>query len=287
MHFVKKQFDAEIMQNILDQFVELTSIRAAFFFNDNYKETVTGRNKDICEFCAAIRKISDVNEKCVECDMNAFKKAEEHKSIYVYRCHMGFWEAVVPIYSGTLIYGFLMLGQVKCADEDILNWEAVKNNLSFYGAAENEIQQLKKYYDEMEVSCRSKIEAAARMLEIIAAYIIDVGAVRVCELEAVERARQYVKQHLGEALSTGLVSKAVNLSTSYFSYLFKQQTGMTFTQYVETSRIEQAKEMLRMTSMTVREICDKLGYEDQNYFSRIFKKYEGTSPVNYRNRIKK
>lgn len=72
------------------------------------------------------------------------------------------------------------------------------------------------------------------------------------------------------------------LSPSRFIHLFKEVTGLSFTGYIAFIRIEKAKEMLAFTDLSIYDISLALGYEDQNYFSRYFRKVEGCSPTEYR-----
>ncbi len=72
------------------------------------------------------------------------------------------------------------------------------------------------------------------------------------------------------------------LSTSQFSVVFKEGTGMTFIEYLTTFRIEQAKKLLRTTDKKSYEIAEETGYADPRYFSIIFKKYTGVTPMEYR-----
>ena len=72
------------------------------------------------------------------------------------------------------------------------------------------------------------------------------------------------------------------LSVSRFLHLFCEVMGKSVTEFVTAVRIERAKEMLIATDMSVRDIAEAVGYEDQNYFSRCFRKVEGRSPTDFR-----
>ena len=82
------------------------------------------------------------------------------------------------------------------------------------------------------------------------------------------------------------VSSNVGLSPSYFSTVFARETGQTFKEYLTDIRMEKAKELLMCTSMQTAEIGYEVGYKDPHYFSFIFKKKQGCSPTEYRNRRK-
>lgn len=87
-------------------------------------------------------------------------------------------------------------------------------------------------------------------------------------------------------ISLNSVSSSVGLSPSYFSTVFARETGQTFKEYLTDIRMEKAKELLMCTSMQAAEIGYEVGYKDPHYFSFIFKKKQGCSPTEYRNRGK-
>ena len=64
--------------------------------------------------------------------------------------------------------------------------------------------------------------------------------------------------------------------------LFKEVTGKSYTEFIASIRMERAKEMLALTDLSINDISRAVGYEDQNYFSRYFRKIEGCSPLEYR-----
>ena len=87
-----------------------------------------------------------------------------------------------------------------------------------------------------------------------------------------------------ESFSIDEVAGAVCLSTSYFSTVFKSETGITFTDYLIKVRMEKARGLLENTSMKMYEISSRAGYENAAYFSAAFKRYYGKSPSEFQNR---
>ncbi|MDO5293049.1 MAG: helix-turn-helix domain-containing protein [bacterium] len=98
----------------------------------------------------------------------------------------------------------------------------------------------------------------------------------------VEQAKDYINANYNHDLSLEGVSRQVDVSSYYFSKLFKDVVGMNFIEYVTKVRIQVAKSLLKEANLTIKEVCADCGYSDPNYFSRIFKKYEGITPSEYR-----
>lgn len=96
-------------------------------------------------------------------------------------------------------------------------------------------------------------------------------------------AQNYIKKNYSsEDFSLNEVARAVNVSPTYFSVIFSQEMGLTFTEYLTNVRMEKAQELLRCTSMKSSEIGYAIGYKNAHYFSFIFKKLTGMTPREYR-----
>lgn len=105
---------------------------------------------------------------------------------------------------------------------------------------------------------------------------------------AIENAKEYIQgNYNNDDISLNAVAMAVNLSSTYFSALFKKQTGMPFTDYLNLVRINKAKELLCCTLMQISEIAYAVGYKDYRYFSQVFKKNTGQTPRDYQRKTNK
>ncbi len=101
----------------------------------------------------------------------------------------------------------------------------------------------------------------------------------------IHKAINFIKDNFKKDITLEDVSKEVNISPHYFSKLFKDEMGENFIDYLTTLRINTAKEIMKSSLMSVKEICYEIGYGDPNYFSRIFKKVVGVTPTEYRDSI--
>lgn len=101
--------------------------------------------------------------------------------------------------------------------------------------------------------------------------------------QLVENAKEYVAAHYQEpTLSAERVCAHLHVSQSYFSTLFKRETGENFVAHLTRIRLERAVELLRTSDDKAYIIAEKIGLLDPNYFSYIFKKQYGVSPSKYR-----
>jgi len=98
------------------------------------------------------------------------------------------------------------------------------------------------------------------------------------------RAHTYIRDHMGEHISLDEVARFVHLSPSYFSRLFKSETGETFSEYLQTIRIERAKSLLKLEQYSLTQIAEQVGFFDQSHFIKAFKQATGMTPGLYRRR---
>lgn len=92
----------------------------------------------------------------------------------------------------------------------------------------------------------------------------------------------YIQVNFDKEISLGGIADQLQLDPSYVSRLFRQEISITFMDYVISLRLEKAKELLRMSELTVKDIGASVGYANQRSFNRIFKKYEGMTPGEFR-----
>jgi two-component system, response regulator YesN len=98
----------------------------------------------------------------------------------------------------------------------------------------------------------------------------------------IKEAISYVNDHLNRQISLKEVAEFVHLNASYFSVLFKEQTRLTFSEYITRKKIQMAKNLLLTTDLSIEEIAHKTGYQTAKYFIKLFRELEGTTPSKYR-----
>jgi len=98
----------------------------------------------------------------------------------------------------------------------------------------------------------------------------------------IDKAAKYMSNNYAKRIGLEDVAKEVGLSPYYFSNLFKQLKGIGFSAYLNEIRIEQAKELLRNPQNSIVFVAEETGFNDQSYFSKIFKKHTGVTVTEYR-----
>lgn len=121
---------------------------------------------------------------------------------------------------------------------------------------------------------------AVETLEKITAEIQEIRSHRGNPI--ISKVIKYLDENISEDLSLELAAKVAGVNPFYLSKLFREETGDTFVNYISEKRLDKAKELLANSDLSVKEITAEIGYNDQNYLSKLFKARFGISPTDFR-----
>lgn len=100
-----------------------------------------------------------------------------------------------------------------------------------------------------------------------------------------QQAIDYINDHLNQDLSLAAIASELDMSQYYFARLFKQSMGISPYQYVLQQRVERAKSLLKSSTLSMSAIAHRVGFADQSQFTVQFRKFTGTTPKAYRERL--
>ena len=102
------------------------------------------------------------------------------------------------------------------------------------------------------------------------------------EMRPITEAKNYIQEHYREPLKLEEVSRVIGFNATYFSTIFKKETGKSFLDYLTEVRMNKAKQLLCRGDLSVNDVAEEVGYQDLKYFSKLFKKATGISPSEYK-----
>ncbi len=223
-------------------------------------------------FCLCTHKTCGLLHRCLESDATALGRARSEGRIQVYRCHMGLYEAVSPIYQDNVLLGFLMMGQVL---EDVLGErERVAAGLCARGATPEEAERA---VAEIPICSRTTMEAFGRIMTACAGYIALSNLLRANGETPAEAARAYIENHYGEHVTIDKLCRRFHCCRATMTATYKRKYGETVTESLSRIRLENAQKMIA-GGASVTEAATACGFADPSYFSKCFRRFFGRSP---------
>ena len=196
---------------------------------------------------------------------------------------MGMRELVIPLLKDDVLLGILFVGQCRTGGD--YETRIISNAVKMNG---NPDEFLRFYNDLPLVSQKNLINIGNILAQYFDAKILssELLSSKIKEgstqNDLAETIKQFIRLNYRSSLSLSEIAKALHINASYASRLFSSKYGKTLTEYITHVRIEHAKNLLTTTDASIGNIALNVGFEDVNYFSRLFKKHTGCSPCKYR-----
>ncbi|MFB9279034.1 helix-turn-helix domain-containing protein [Cohnella cellulosilytica] len=134
----------------------------------------------------------------------------------------------------------------------------------------------------------SRIREKAVLLELVALLLAEAGTeIRVLpgrssDVQRLDLIERYIEEHLAEPVSLEQVARHVHLHPNYLVRYFNKQFGVSPLKYLNRRRMQKARELLSSTSLSVKEVAERVGYADTNHFAKAFRRENSCSPTEYR-----
>jgi AraC-like DNA-binding protein/ligand-binding sensor protein len=234
-------------------------------------------------FCAFL---ADRKSSCSLCLQTQSRVAENPgKHSHSIQCPFGLTETAVPIRVGERAIGFLCTGQVFTREPKSSNSTVKRNRLFAEGsAAEQKALRLWKQTPQIDaVKYKAMVRLLAFFSKQLSALSNQLLIEQKCrEPEVIMRARRFVADNKRGRVSLSSAAKAAGASMFHFCTLFRQTTGLKFSDYVARSRIENARVLLCDPRRRMCEVASEAGFQSMTAFNRAFRRVVGQSPTEYR-----
>lgn len=235
--------------------------------------------------CEALRRSEKGCDACRKADNGAAAYAKASGESYIYNCHAGFSDIVVPLFdkNGTYL-GCLTSGQFY-----------IEGNPR---PGEKEFQLLADMTGldagELHACCRDTIVLSMKQIDGVVGYLMLMGKLitstyqNLMFMESINSPdkilaiQDYIHENFAQALTVESVAKKFYFSTNYFSRIFHREIGVGFNSYLNCYRVDKAKEMLGETELSVGEISFVCGFGSISQFNRVFRSVTGTTPREFR-----
>lgn len=243
--------------------------------------------KNESPFCALM---AGTNRSCAAC-LEMQRKVEEEAQLEpkTLKCFAGLCDSAVPIRVGDNVIAFLQTGQILLHKPSKREFSAVTRQLIKWGA-DVDLKRLEEAYFQTRVLDRNQYEAVLRLINIFAQHLASLSnqlmvASEQKESPMIAKAKLFINDNQDQDLSLRQVASSVNTSAFYFCKMFKQATGLTFTDYLARVRIEKVKNLLLNPHKRISEAAFEAGFQSLSQFNRVFKKITGEAPTVWRDKL--
>lgn len=250
-------------------------------------------------FCQSFKKLlprhSSTEDSCQKLHAESGKRAMKSGVPFIFSCHANLRHLSFPLNSGRQPLGALLIGPFLTEEPDPEMFVDISER---YSPGARELLKLYKEAGEIPIISPERAEQISWLISYLftpflspdASASQDAAGYSEEEDDAVskkgngviENAIAYMKQHFDSPITLQETAGYVDLNPSYFSTLFKQSCGLSFKEYLNYIRIEESKKLLTSTDRSILDIAIDIGFEDQSYFTKVFKKYTGLTPKQYR-----
>lgn len=270
-------FNTEQLEQLMISFYLISGIRFVLY-DSEFKEIMSFPKND-CEFCSLMKSNRNTRRKCAYADKRSFNKCRESGRLYIYKCHAGLVEAVMPLYENEKNIGYLMLGQISDNKNNNTLIEKITYWQEKYGF---DTEILNTSIQSITYKSTEEIYAAAKIMEACTCYIAFKELIEPEESRTFKAAKAYIDKNLSADLDIADICKELSLGRTKLYDIFKREANTGVSEYINRRRLHKAKSLLKTTDMSIPEIASAAGFNDYNYFSRVYKKRYGKAPKFYR-----
>ena len=201
-------------------------------------------------------------------------------------CFAGLVEFAVPIVINGQHVASLLGGRVFLHEPTLEQFDQLTRHLEAWGS-HSKLDRFKTQFFQTQVMSRKQFQASVQMLALFAKLVAEdvnrnVLTTHAHEGSLIITAKNYILAHISEPLRLRDVAEHVHVSTHYFCKIFKKATGMGFAEFLGRARVENAKQALANSVLPISEVADQAGFGSLSQFNRMFRRYVGCSPKEYR-----
>ncbi len=252
---------------IIDNFAYLMNLQVVFYSIDG-KVVKRGRNENNCEYCKYMQKQIFSVDDCLKLDIQKQKECREKQTTLVYQCHAGLTEAVTPIELYNNVVGYVIIGQFRMH----------RNPPTFLKS-----DSLQKLFMAQKHISFEELDHILAMFKTLLEYITEKELISIPSDYRLHKLNSYIENNLFNNISIAKAARFMNCSTSALSHYLQKEHNTTFKKIVINKKLRYAEKLMKNSpDLTISEIADKSGIPDSHYFSRIYRKYRGITPSQFK-----
>ncbi len=264
------EYDVPKINKVLHDFYRATGTRMDLF--DNNFSPISSSQNEMCNYCRQIQRNGACKNSCVAFDKMLLEKSKLSQQTQQDYCPFGLLNIVSPIFYNENILGYLFFGQMRISPD--FPMEKFQGNTV-----------LRADYDALEQFTLPQSQSIANLAQILIGHILTEKMLKPDSSEIVTKAVAFIQSNLEKDLSIKLISQSINVSKSVLYKKFRDRFGSTVGEYINKKRVEHSRKLLTTTSLSMEEISQQCGFSSASYYTKIFKRYTGITPLKFRKSI--
>lgn len=237
-------------------------------------------------FCQILLSRNETCEACLVHQNRVHSESLDSNNSSSRTCPHGMVDSAVPVLLNGRTIGFLRTGQVFVkapSGNDFADTMTLLND----ECQDLQVDEIHEAYFQTKVISPDQMDGTIQLLEIHADRLSRLAqdlelAQDTLEPGIIKRTKAYIEENLDQPLSLESVSEVVHCNSFYLCKLFKKVNGYSFTEYINHQRLQKAKRLLMNQDMRISEVAMDSGFQSITHFNRVFRKYAGCSPSEFR-----
>ena len=266
-------------QKLLDNFASVMGGHIVFY-DRNGEILTTGKGEGNSPFCLLMQKRYFSQEQCRTLDHDMEEECAATGKCVCYRCHAFLREALLPVHTPDAgLLGFVMFGQFRSEEQ-------LPAELAAMAKTQKERRELERLYRTVPLVSDDAMENLTGLLETLVEYIAERELVSLYSDPLLQDIRNYIEANYQENIKLGDAAKSLRRSVSTLSHYLQHHAGTTFKKMLIERRLSAAETIMQShPDWNIGEVASASGFEDRYYFSRIYRKYRGITPGEFRKKV--
>jgi len=269
-------WDIEKLDSILQDFTYSCGINISIV-NKDFK-SLGLRPRLVNEYCQEIQKLDIGKNLCIHSDEMLFKKCSISKKTEIHVCHAGLIDVAVPIIWNEELLGYIILGQMK-KENDFMKACKKISHLPI------DMHKMENLYEKLPLFDEKKIQSISNIATMVSKYILLEKIFKLETNNVIEIATNFIHNNLDKNISIQNIVDSTGISKSVLYKNFYKKFNCSPGEYIKKKRINKSIEYLKNTDLSIEGISQLVGFSDMSYFSKVFKKEKGISPLKFRKSI--
>ncbi len=272
------KYNIEKINRFLYDFYNITGLTVSIWDTDinqlSFKPDI------MPDFCALIRTSELGRKLCLESDREACSLCKATRVPTPNRCHAGLTDTAIPLILNNQLFGFMMFGQIQGKQDNILTIKDVEELADKLSLPADKLYEAYKKLENFDLE---RINSTANILTSAISYLFDSGSIQYSDSELIAEIKLWILNNIQKSFKICDICTRFSINKNQLYSLWRRYYGTTVGKYILDKRMKLSKQLLLNTERKISNICCDVGISDYNYFTKVFKKYYGITPRDYRN----